>query len=37
MTKLFSIMTNLQTHYRFKLGFKNVNQHAGTKGLIYVK
>ena len=28
-------MSNLQTHYRFKLDFKKVDQHTGSKGLIH--
>ena len=28
MKKLFSIMSNLQTHYHFKLGFQKVDQHT---------
>ena len=30
MKKLFSIMSNLQTHYRFKLDFQKVDQHTGV-------
>ena len=35
MKKLFSIMSNLQTHYHFKLDFQKVNQHTGGKWLIH--
>ena len=28
-------MSNLQTHYHFKLDFPNVNQHKGGKWLIH--
>ena len=35
MSKLFSIMSNLQTHYHFKLDFQNVDQHTGGKWLIH--
>ena len=38
MKMLFSIMSiisNLQTHYHFKLYFPKVEQHAGGKWLIY--
>ena len=31
MKKLFSIMSNLQTHYHFKLDFQKVDQHTGDK------
>ena len=34
MKKLFSIMSNLQTHYHFKLDFQKVDQHTGGKWLI---
>ena len=35
MKKLFSIMSNLQTHHRFKLiDFQSVDQHTGGKWLI---
>ena len=34
MKNLFSIMSNLQTHYHFKLDFQNVDQHTGGKWLI---
>ena len=33
--KLFSLMSNLQTHYHFKLDFQNVDQHTGDKWLIH--
>ena len=33
--KLFSLMSNLQTYYHFKLDFQNVNQHIGGKWLIH--
>ena len=35
MKKLFSIMSNLQTHYNFKLDFQKIDQHAGGKWLIH--
>ena len=35
MTNLFSIMSNLQAHYRFKLDFQKVDQDTGGKGLIH--
>ena len=35
MKKLFSIMSNLQTHYHFKLDFQKVEQHTGGKWLIH--
>ena len=35
MKKLFSIMSNLQTHYHFKLDFQIVEQHTGGKWLIH--
>ena len=28
-------MSNLQTYYRFKLDFQNVDQHTGGKWLIH--
>ena len=34
MKKLFSIMSNLLTHYHFKVGFKKMDQHTGDKWLI---
>ena len=34
MKKLFSIMSNLQTHRYFKLEFQKVDQHTG-KSLIH--
>ena len=33
--KLFSLMSNLHTHYHFKLDFQNVDQHTGGKWLIH--
>ena len=35
MKKLFSFMSNLLTHYHFKLDLKKVDQHAGDKWLIH--
>ena len=35
MKRLFSILSNLQTHYHFKLYFQKVDHHAGGKWLIY--
>ena len=35
MKKLFSIMSNLQTNYHFKLDFQIVDQHTGGKLLIH--
>ena len=35
MKNLFSIMSNLQTHYHFKLDFQKVDQHTGGKWLIH--
>ena len=35
MKKLFSIMSNLQTHYHFKLDFQKIDQHSGGKWLIH--
>ena len=32
--KLFSLMSNLQTYYHFKLDFQKVDQHTGGKWLI---
>ena len=29
---LFSIMSNLQTHYYFKLDFQDVDQHTEASG-----
>ena len=34
MKKLFSIMSNLQTHYHFKLDFQKVDQHTVGKWII---
>ena len=31
MKNLFSIMSHLKTHYRFKLNFQKVDQNTGTK------
>ena len=33
--KVFSIMSNLQTRYHFKLDFQKVNQQTGDKWLIH--
>ena len=33
--KLSSIMSNLQTHYHFKLDFQKVDQQTGSKWLIH--
>ena len=30
--KLFSLMSNLQTYYHFKLDFQKVDQHTGASG-----
>ena len=35
MQKLFSIVSNLQTHYHFKLDFQKVDQHTEGKWLIH--
>ena len=35
MVKLFSILSNLQTHYHLKLDFQNVDKHKGGKWLIH--
>ena len=35
MEKLLSIMLSLQTHYHFKLDFRDVDQHTGGKWLIH--
>ena len=35
MRKLFSIMSNLQTHYHFKLDFQKVDQPTGVPWLIH--
>ena len=35
MKKLFSIRSNLQTHYHFKPDFQKVAQHTGGKWLIH--
>ena len=35
MEMLFSIGSNLQTHYHFKLNIQEVDQHTGGKWLIY--
>ena len=34
--KLFSLMSNLQTYYHFKLDYQKVDQHTGGKWLIHV-
>ena len=34
MEKLFSVLSNLQTHFHFKLDFQNVDQHTGGKWFI---
>ena len=34
MENLFSIMSNLQTHYHFQLDFQKVDLHTGGTGLI---
>ena len=33
--RLFSLMSNLQTHYHFKLDFQKVAQHTGGRWLIH--
>ena len=33
--QMFSLMSNLQTYYHFKLDFQNVDQHTGGKWLIH--
>ena len=33
--KLFSLMSNSQTYYNFKLDFQKVDQHTGGKWLIH--
>ena len=35
MKRLFSIMSNSQTHYYFKLDFLNVDHHTVGKWLIH--
>ena len=35
MKLLFSIMSNLQTHYNFKLDLQKVDQHTRGKWLIH--
>ena len=35
MKKMFSIMSNLQTHYHLILDFKKVDQHTRGNRLIY--
>ena len=35
MKKLFSVMSNLQIHYHFKLDFQKVDKHAGGKWLLH--
>ena len=32
---MFSILSNLQTYFHFKLDFQNVDQHIGGKWLIH--
>ena len=34
-TKLFSLLSNFQTHYHFKLDFQKGDQHTGGKWLIH--
>ena len=33
--KIFSLMSNLQIYYHFKLDFQKVDQHTGGKWLIH--
>ena len=33
--KMFSLMSNLQTYYHFKLDFQKVDQHTGGKWIIH--
>ena len=33
--KLFSLISNLQTYYHFKLDFQKVDQHTGGKWLFH--
>ena len=33
--KMFSLMSNLQTYYHFKLNFQKVDKHTGGKWLIH--
>ena len=35
MKKMLFIMSNLQTHYHFKMGFQKVNQHREGKQFIH--
>ena len=35
MKKLFSVMSNLETHHHLKLGFQNLDKHIGGKWLIH--
>ena len=35
MKKLFSVISNLQTYYRFKLDFQKVGQYTGGRWLIH--
>ena len=35
MKKLFSILSNLETPYHFKLDFQKVDRHTGGKWLIH--
>ena len=37
MKKLFSIMSNIETHYHFKLDFHIVDQHTGGKYIYPMK
>ena len=37
MKKLFSVTSNLQTHYHFKLVSQKVDQHTAGKWLIHGK
>ena len=32
---MFSLLSNLQTYYHFKLDFQNVDQYTGGKWLIH--
>ena len=35
MKKLFSIMSDLQTHYHLKLDFQKADQYTGGKWLVH--
>ena len=35
MKNMFSIMSNLQTHYHVRLNFQKIDQHTGGKCLIH--